>query len=337
IYWVRMIRDSKTSLAEYFKESGLKYSYDHSLISVSKKSRTVKSKKKYGETMITAVKGDGTEYPVAVRVFVLKQQLQDMVAFNTSMTINAPEYLTVSGFLPDRWESTKPSVASIDPKTGLITIRSRGTCKIKAYYRNTAVVGKLSCEVPKFSRKFYRMRTGQNKKIKIKKVKKYDIVSWNVISGDSAGTGSSAKSFGTTSQNRSSTSYNSSSQVGTAEIDDNGQLTALTAGDVTVQATVYGQTITCKVHIEPPLLRKKSLTMDINKTKRLKLSRTKLKYVEWKSTNDQIAYVDPVSGKVYGLKSGRVTLKTDAGGVVNSCTVLVQDPGQVTKGPGLSK
>ncbi|MCR5790578.1 MAG: Ig-like domain-containing protein, partial [Lachnospiraceae bacterium] len=84
-------------------------------------------------------------------------------------------------------------------------------------------------------------------------------------------------------------------------------------------------------------LRTKSMTLKINKTKKLKLKRTKLKYVEWESSNDQIAYVDPGNGRVYALKSGRVTLRTRAGGVTNSCSVLVQDPGQVTKGPALSK
>jgi len=311
IYWVRMLRGGKASVAEYFKESGLRYSYDSNVVRLNKKARTVKGKR-IGETLITATKGDGSEYPVKVRAFVLKQELQDMTAFNTSTILNAADFLTVSGFLPDRWESTKTSVAQIDPKTGIITVRGRGSSKIKAYYGSKPVVGTLHCEVPKFGKKFYRFKTGQSKKIKIKKVKKSDIVSWNIItiSGDGSGNGGI-----------------SGNGVGFAEVDNNGRVTAVSAGEVTLQATVYGQTITTKLHIEPPSLKTKQLQINVNKTKRLKLSRTKLKYVEWKSSNENVAYVDPSTGKVYALKTGRATLRTTAGGVTNTCTVIIEDPG----------
>lgn len=320
IYWIKMLKGGKAAAAKYFRESGLSYSYDRSVIRFNKKSRLVKGKHE-GETLITATKVDGSPYEASVRVFVYKQELRNMRARNTSTTIDAAKYLTVSGFLPDRWQSTKPSVASIDPKTGLIKVRSRGSTKIKAYYGNKACTATLRCEVPKFSKPFYRMRTGQSKKLTIKKVNKYDIVSWNVISVNDA-------SSNYVSSN--SPSYNSLISdgvigVGTAEIDYNGRITALTAGDVIVEATVYGQTISCRVHIEPPVLKKRSIVMEINKTKRIKLSRTKLKYVEWTSSNDNVAYVDPVSGKIYGLKNGSATLRTTAGGVINTCTVRVRD------------
>lgn len=311
IYWVRMLRGGKAPLTEYFKESGLQFSYDKNVVKILQKGRTVKGKR-VGETLITATKGDGSEYPVKVRAFVFKQELQDMYAFNTSTTLNAPDFLTVSGFLPDRWESTKPSVATIDSKTGFIQVKGRGRTKIKAYYNNKAVTATLYSEVPKFAKKFYRFKTGQSKKIKIKRVKKYDIVSWNII---------------TESGNSSGKSVVSGGSAGFAEVDNNGLVTAVSAGEVTLQATVYGQTITTKLHIEPPTLKKNQLEIDVNKVKKLKLSRTKLKYVEWKSSNDSVAYVDPTSGKVYALKAGRVTLRTTAGGVTNTCNVIVTDPG----------
>lgn len=311
IYWVRMLRGGKAPLTEYFRESGLQFSYDKSVVKLMQKGRTVKGKR-VGETLITATKGDGSEYPVKVRAFVFKQELQDMYAFNTSTTFNAPDFLTVSGFLPDRWESTKPSVATIDSKTGFIQVKGRGRTKIKAYYNNKAVTATLYSEVPKFAKKFYRFKTGQSKKIKIKRVKKYDIVSWNII---------------TESGNSSGKSVVSGGSAGFAEVDNNGLVTAVSAGEVTLAATVYGQTITTKLHIEPPTLKKNQLEIDVNKVKKLKLSRTKLKYVEWKSSNDSVAYVDPTSGKVYALKAGRVTLRTTAGGVTNTCNVIVTDPG----------
>lgn len=319
IYWVRMLRGGKAPLTEYFKESGLKFSYDKNIVKVQKKGQIVKGKKA-GETLITAYKVDGSEYPVKVRVFVLKQELQDMYVFNTSTTLNAPDFLTVSGFLPDRWESSKTSVASIDPKTGLITVRGRGRSKIKAYYQNRSVTATLYSEVPKFAKQFYIFKTGQRKKIKIKKVKKYDIVSWNIIP--------------TTDDYYTDNSGISRNSAGYAEVDNNGVVTAVSAGEVMLQASVYGQTITTKLHIEPPTLKTRQLQININKTKRLKLSRTKLKYVEWQSSNENIAYVDPTNGKVYALKTGRVTLRTTAGGVTNTCNVVVEDPESYKTGLG---
>ena len=306
IYWVKIVRNQKLSLTQYFKESGLKYTYDSEIVRFNKNKRIVKGKK-VGSTLITAKRGDGSDYKYGVRVFVVLQELQDMYAFTTNTTINAVEYLTVSGFLPDRWQSSNTKVASIDPKSGIIRVRGRGKSVIKAFYKNKPVKATLYSEVPKFRKPFVIMKTGQTKKLKIKKLKKYDIVSWNVVSQDALA-GGRIKS------------------IGTAEIDDNGRITALTAGDVTVYANVYGQIISCKVHIEPPILRTSSLVVDVNKTKKLKLKRTKLKYVEWISTDDQIAYVDPVNGTIYALQPGRVVLKTTAGGVTNSCSIQVVDP-----------
>ncbi len=306
IYWVKVVRNEKLPLDKYFKESGLKYTYDSEIVRFNKRKRIVKGKK-VGSTLITAKRSDGSDYKYGVRVFVVLQELQDMYAFSTNTTINAVEYLTVSGFLPDRWQSSNTKVASIDPKSGIIKVRGRGKSVIKAFYKDRPVKATLYSEVPKFSKPFVIMKTGQTKKLKIKKLKRYDIVSWNVVSQDSL-SGGRVKS------------------IGTAEIDDNGRITALTAGDVTVYANVYGQVISCKVHIEPPILRTSSLVLDVNKTKKLKLKRTKLKYVEWTSTDDQIAYVDPVNGTVYALQPGRVVLKTTAGGVTNTCNIQVVDP-----------
>jgi len=353
IYWVRLLRGGKLPLTEYFQESGLKYKYDRNIVKFSKNTRVVKGKK-LGETMITATKVDGSEYPVSVRVFVLKQQLRDMYAYTAGTQLDANEALTVSGFPPDRWESTKPDVASIDAKTGIITVRKRGKARIKAYYRNRAVTATFRSEVPKFAKSFYRLKTGQKKKLKIKRLKKYDIVSWNVLPDgelsvdnpswndiEKAAAEAYSTSGNSTSGNRSASMNQTSSNVimgiGSAEIDANGRITPYTAGDVIVYAAVYGQIITTKVHIEPPILRTKSLILKVNTTTKLKLSRTKLKNVEWKSSNDQVAYVDPLTGKVYALKNGRVTLRTTAGGVVNSCAVQVQDTSQLTKGPALSR
>ncbi len=304
IYWVKIIRGESAPLSQYFKESGLKYTFDKNIVKFKKGKRIIKGKNR-GSTLITARRADGSPYETAVRVFVLQQVLLDMYVFNTDTSFDAEDFLTVSGFLPDRWQSSKPKVASIDPATGRVKVNGRGKTVISAFYRDKPVKATLVSEVPKFAKPFVRMKTGQNKRLKIRKMKRYDVVSWNVVSGNNGGS---------------------------AEIDENGRITALTAGDVTVYASAYGESISCKVHIEPPILREKSIAMYTNKTKKLKLSNTKLKYVEWKSSNDHVAYVDPVTGTLYGLQNGRVLLKTEAGGVVNTCTVVVSD--QVKAGTG---
>ena len=111
-----------------------------------------------------------------------------------------------------------------------------------------------------------------------------------------------------------------------AEIDD-GYVTANLAGTGYISASANGETATCKLIIEKPVLKKKTLNMTTNSKAKLKLSNTKLKYAEWKSMNEDVAYVDPVSGTVYSIGTGTTTVTTEAGGVTSSCRIVVKEKG----------
>ncbi|MCR4892301.1 MAG: Ig-like domain-containing protein [Lachnospiraceae bacterium] len=106
----------------------------------------VVSGKKAGEAEITALDEDGNTlgtYQVTITAKP-KLNLPKKVTTDTE-TINAADYLTGGDetVLPDKWTSSKESVAEIDESTGEITVNGKGTTTITAYYGNVKVSKRL--------------------------------------------------------------------------------------------------------------------------------------------------------------------------------------------------
>ena len=262
-----------------------------------KREERIKGGKKAGNTLITGTFASDAEAK-SVRLFVYNQTISQMSVFNTHTALNAFDHLEYPQFVPTSWKSTNARVASIDPKTGEITVHKRGVTKIIAYYGNVRVSGKLVCNVPEFTKKYIKVVPGQTKKLRIKGVKEYTIVSYNSPSANGR-------------------------QI--AEIDANGVLTGLNAGESTISANVMGEIISCKLFVQQPSLSKTSLAMKLDSTKKVKLKHCRLKIVEWKSSNNGIAFVDPTNGTVYAVGKGTATIRTNAGGVTNTIIVTVTE------------
>ena len=63
------------------------------------------------------------------------------------MTLNAYDAFVsddVKLLVPDKWTSSKPSVAEIDEAAGRITVKGQGRTKITAYFGNVKVRGTLT-------------------------------------------------------------------------------------------------------------------------------------------------------------------------------------------------
>ena len=83
---------------------------------------------------------------------------------------------------------------------------------------------------------------------------------------------------------------------------------AMLATSVSVQNVVGTQETVQAATIK---LNKKTVTLDVGKTQKLKVSGTKAK-VRWSSTNVNVAKVDK-NGTVTAISSGRVTIKAKVG------------------------
>ncbi|SKB62894.1 repeat domain (List_Bact_rpt) [Lachnospiraceae bacterium] len=302
IYWVKIIKRQEASIASYFVGAAKLKSENKKIAKVNSKKRTVKGKKA-GNTLITGTFATEAEAK-SVRLFVYNQTISQMSVYNTHTSINAIEHLAYPELLPTSWKSSNPNVASIDPNTGVITVHKRGVTKIQAYYGKTKVTGKLVCAIPEFTKKYIKLVPGQSKKLRIKGVKNYTIVSYNSPSANGR-------------------------QI--AQIDDNGKITGLLAGESTISANVMGEIIACKLFIQQPSLAKTSLSMKLDSKAKVKLKHCKLSVVEWKSSNNGVAFVDPTNGTVYAVGKGSAIIRTNAGGVTNTVSITVTDDTNKTK------
>lgn len=134
----------------------------------------------------------------------------------------------------------------------------------------------------------------------------------------------------------------SSSDDAIASVDDNGLLTAHTAGTVTITATVYptgddqnvASSATCEVTVTQAtvaslLLEKSELTLSKDEGQILVASVTmdpsnsEKVPVTWSSEDETIAVVVSDSGKVTGLKAGQTTIIAKAGDKEARCVVTV--------------
>ena len=95
---------------------------------------------------------------------------------------------------------------------------------------------------------------------------------------------------------------------------------AMLATSVSVQNVVGTQETVQAATIK---LNKKTVTLDVGKTQKLKVSGTKAK-VRWSSTNVNVAKVDK-NGTVTAISSGRVTIKAKVGKKTLSCLVIVKE------------
>ena len=98
--------------------------------------------KKTGTVVIEAYDSSKTTVS-SVEIHVVKQKLSFPKSI-TATSVNAADYLTDSNFPPSEWISSKPSVAAVNPTTGLITINGNGKTKISAIYRVNGSTRKIT-------------------------------------------------------------------------------------------------------------------------------------------------------------------------------------------------
>ena len=72
--------------------------------------------------------------PVQLYIQLPEMLRKDRKSAVAGSTLDAFQYLGHTTYRPSRWVSSKPSVASVDPETGVITVHKSGSAKIIAEY-----------------------------------------------------------------------------------------------------------------------------------------------------------------------------------------------------------
>lgn len=113
-----------------------------------------------------------------------------------------------------------------------------------------------------------------------------------------------------------------------AVVDNTGKVSVLsyneeTAGKVTITASVDGVNYSCEIEVKKPEMNKKSVVVKQGKSQKLAVKNTKLKKIEWTSSDEGIAVVDS-KGKITGMSSGVAVIGAKVGGVTTYCEVNVK-------------
>lgn len=206
------------------------------------------------------------------------------------------------------WTSENENIATVE--NGVITAKAAGTTRIKAQVGEKVAYCSVSVEVP---------LTG----ISLDK----NVV--DLIKGDNTKLVISYNENDTTDDKTVSWS---SSNINIATVDNNGVVTAKTAGTAIIKAQVGNYTATCKVNVKVPLTGisvKTSTTLVKNQTEILNVvytpeDTTDDKTVTWSSEDTSIATVDN-TGKVKALKEGTVNIIATVGEFEAKCAVTVKE------------
>lgn len=292
----RIVKE-KISLSKLFGKSYKKYTISpKGYASISdKKILTIK---KPGKIIITAYIKNGNQWIKSAKAEINAEQpvfSQKLIeATKAGVSINSADMISGTSIKPDTWTSSKPTVAKVDQLTGKVETVGKGSAKITAVYGSGKNAAKYSytvkVKIPALSKKKANMFTGSALKLKIK--------------------------------NTSLTPVWSSSDDKIAAVDQLGRISALNTGNVVITATIEEVGYGCLITVKAPKINKSEVSIKTGKKVKLTLKNTKLRNIHWRSSDENIAYVDE-TGMVYGMNPGMAMVSTDTGGVVNSCLVTV--------------
>ncbi len=212
-----------------------------------------------------------------------------------------------------KWESSKPAIASIDRETGEITAKSTGSTTITVYFstkginnaENTIkVTGKLEVKIPAFSKPTITMQTGQTLVVTMKNVTATTDVTYSTDDEDI---------------------LSAELQINKGKSTGKAVLHAIKGGNITLTAIIDEKPYTCSVTIQYPTITKTALRVKATKSTTIGLKNTKYKKsdIVWISEDPSIAEVG-TNGKIIGKQAGKsVVIYTETGGVRNECEVTV--------------
>ena len=274
-----------------------------------------------GEAIITAKTSDGKTatckvkvLPVELNSISIKEQ---NVVINKKQTKNLTVVYNPENTTDDKtviWTSSDDSIVSVNSE-GVITALKAGTVTITAAVGEKTATTTVKVEVPLES-------------ISLNETEK------NLNKGDSLQLNVTYNPDDTTANK---TVEWSSTDDKVVTVDNNGKVTAKTAGTAYVKAKVEDKEVSCKINVVVPLA---GIALNKDATELLKGKKEKLVVtlspsdttyagkIEWKSSDETIATIDE-NGNVKALKEGTVTITATAvegeNEFIDTCTVTVKE------------
>ena len=280
-------------------------------------------------TVTVSAGGKSAECVVTVSRNVIP--VKEVILSETSLTLKEGESYTLTATVTPAdatertvtWKSGNPDVATVSDE-GKIEAVHTGTCIITA-----SAGGKVSeC-----------MITVTSETIAVEQIT-LSATSLSLKLGDSRTlTATVIPSDATDSQVTWS-----SSDPSVATVSDQGEVTAVRAGNCTITATAGGKSATCtvtvstqEIPVERITLSSTSLSLKEGDSHRLTATVTPSdatdSQVTWSSSDPSVATVSN-TGKVVAVRGGNCTITATAGGKSATCTVRVQGAGGVDAGIG---
>lgn len=245
-------------------------------------------------------------------VTLTRPYYEDINPDDDKARVDASTLLTNTTLTPSKWISSKETVAVVDPATGLVMAKSKGSAKISAIFgdpdtdRCAKYTFTVKVNLPKISKEKVTLLSGQTQTLKINGADKGAMIAW-------------------------------SSSVPEAVFVEatTGRLTALkyneeTEGKVTLQGSINGVAFpcyACEVTVKKPELTKSEIKLKVGKTAKIGIKNTKLKTntgdITFTSSDPTKVEVDK-NGKVKALEKGDATITVYVAGVELPVTVKVQ-------------
>lgn len=269
--------------------------------SASITSKGILTAKKAGEIRVVGlVKENGkwvadSENEVTITSEQPEFEQKSLILNYAGATLDAGENLKAMSCEPDSWTTSNKKVAEIDSKTGTVTAVKAGSARITAVFGEGKNAAKYSFTVkvviPSISKKKASMQTGAEMTLKLNKAS--EMPEWT------------------------------SSDDSIAEVDENGKVTANSAGEATITASLDGVDYSCAITVKKPTLSVKKMSLQVGKTKKISLRNTRLKEIDWVSSDESVAEVDE-DGVVTAIGAGEAEITTTTGGCSDSCKVTVK-------------
>ena len=290
----------KVSVSRFFGKSYAKYAVEpKGYASVSSKG-LLTAKKAGAVTVIGLIKSgmkwvQDTDNAIEIEIERPAFEERTVPLSYAGETFDANDNLEATSCVPSSWATSNAKVLSIDTETGIATAEKSGTAKVSAVFGEGKNAAKYSftvtVTVPVISKKTVAMLTGASTTLKLNKAS--ETPDW------------------------------SSSNGSVAEVDENGKITAHSAGETEINAQLNGIDYTCKVTVKKPTLSIRKVALVPGKTKKITLKNSKLSDVEWESSDDSVVTVDE-NGVITAVAPGQAKINTTAGGCEDVCTVTVK-------------
>ena len=148
-------------------------SSDKSIASIDKKG-VIKGKRAGKARLTGTAKRNGVSVPIDIEISVFKPSfdVKKLKASSLLEEVDLWKYISGTAYNADSYKSSKPDVLDVDPATGKLIPKKKGSAKVKAYYgtgKNAASISiKVKSAVPHLNKEKLDLKRGKSYKMRVK-------------------------------------------------------------------------------------------------------------------------------------------------------------------------